>query len=65
VATFAVNLANERETNLVAVASLLEEAEPSTVLSSWLARPVWYYLSAIACLLLVVEWLLYQRRVLA
>ena len=64
VATFAVNLANQRETNLVAAASILEIAKPSTVLSSWLARPVWYYLVAIVCLLLVAEWLLYQRRVL-
>jgi hypothetical protein len=60
----AVNLANERESDLRPI----ETADPSAVqrasVGSWLARPLWFYLAAVACLAAVVEWLLHQRRVL-
>jgi hypothetical protein len=58
----AVNLANDAETDLRAPAELMTE-EPQTLIAGWFTRPIWFYLTAIACLVTVTEWWLYQRRV--
>ncbi|MDA1049548.1 MAG: VWA domain-containing protein [Planctomycetota bacterium] len=59
----AVNLANDAETDLRTPRELLKE-EPQTVLAGWFTRPIWFYLVAVACLVTVSEWWLYQRRVI-
>ena len=65
IASFAVNLANARETDLRPPSELLSESKTEVTSAHWFARPFWYYLVAAASVLLVVEWFLYQRRVLS
>lgn len=60
----AVNLANDSETDLRTPTDLMKE-EPSTLAAGWFTRPIWFYLAATACLVTVVEWWLYQRRMIA
>jgi hypothetical protein len=60
----AVNLANERESDLRPIETSNSSAVQTASVGSWLARPLWFYLAAAACLAAVVEWLLHQRRVL-
>lgn len=57
----AVNLANESETDLRTPAELLKD-EPQILVAGWFTRPIWFYLTAAACLVAVAEWWLYQRR---
>jgi hypothetical protein len=64
VARFVVNLANERETDLRPDDTLTTGTPTIALAAGWFARPLWYYLAAVACLLAVVEWLLHQRRVI-
>lgn len=63
-ASLAVNLASVEETDLRPDPRLLEQAPASYALGSWLTRPIWIYLTLLACGLAVVEWWLYQRRIL-
>lgn len=62
-ATIAVNLANRRETDLRPTADMVDTGG-DTVVAGWFSRPVWYYLAALAALLTLVEWFLYQRRMI-
>ena len=62
---FAVNLANERETDLRPVEAILNKSTEATSLAGWFGRPVWYYLILTVVMLFVAEWLLHQRRVLS
>ena len=59
---FAVNLANQRETNLTPLESLPVDNDSSMGQSRWLTRPIWFYLAMVAGLFAGVEWFLYQRR---
>ena len=61
---FAVNLANERESDLRPSAELLSDKAAVPVAAGWFARPLWFYIAACACAITVTEWLLYQRRVI-
>ncbi|MFV1968594.1 MAG: hypothetical protein ACC628_24500, partial [Pirellulaceae bacterium] len=61
IAEIAVNLANNSETDLRTPAELLKE-KPDSLVAGWFTRPMWFYLTAAACLLTVTEWWLYQRR---
>ncbi len=63
-ARFVVNLANERESDLRPNDTLTAGAPVAALAAGWFARPLWYYLASIACLLAIVEWLLHQRRVI-
>ena len=61
---YAVNLKSAQETDLRST----EDATPEsieTAIASWFSYPPWYYLALLIGLLLVVEWGMYQRRVLA
>jgi hypothetical protein len=59
----AVNLANERESDLRPPPELAQQsAEP--LVASWLARPPWFWLVAVASALCVGEWFMYQRRII-
>lgn len=62
-AELAVNLANDSETDLRTPVELIED-EQQTLVSGWFTRPIWFYLTAIACFAAVGEWWLYQRRVI-
>ncbi|MCA9033997.1 MAG: VWA domain-containing protein [Planctomycetaceae bacterium] len=57
---FAVNLASSSESDLRPVTSGNDGSSPLN--SSWLTRPVWFYLAVCACVFCVLEWFLYQRR---
>ena len=61
----ACNLADRNESDVRVLKS--EEATPASVDSAGLSgnRPVWFWLIAVAWLLMVVEWWAYQRRVIA
>ena len=61
---YAVNLASSTETDL-RDANDAELVSSQTSLASWFSYPPWYYLAILIGLLLVVEWGMYQRRVLA
>ena len=65
IAEFAVNLANARETDLRPPNEMLSESKTELPGASWFARPFWYYFVAMAGVLLIAEWFLYQRRVLS
>jgi hypothetical protein len=56
----ACNLANRRESDLRPATSLPEQHRAAA--SALGARPVWYYLIAVAWALTTWEWFLYQRR---
>jgi len=62
---FAVNVANERETDLRPAEAILDKSTKTTSLAGWFGRPIWYYLILTAAFLFVAEWLLHQRRVLS
>jgi hypothetical protein len=61
---FAVNLQNPVETDLRRE-TLNETSSTATALASWLSYPLWFYLALIISLLLIAEWGMYQRRVIA
>jgi hypothetical protein len=63
-AALAVNLADDRETDLRTPIERIDGGSKASV-AGWLSRPIWFYLAAIACLLTVGEWWLYQRRVVS
>lgn len=58
----AVNLASAGESDL------RPSTDPSQATAelqaSWFTRPLWFYLAALVCVLSVVEWCLYQRRII-
>ena len=60
--SIAVNLASAGETDL------RPNTDPSQAVAelqaSWFTRPLWFYLAALVCILSVVEWCLYQRRII-
>jgi hypothetical protein len=60
----AVNLSNTRETDLRPAKAILDLVKNQANVSGWLARPLWFYLVAVACVLAAFEWFLYQRRVI-
>ncbi|MCU0718859.1 MAG: VWA domain-containing protein [Pirellula sp.] len=61
---FAVNLKNPAETDLRRKTTDQTSATTSAM-ASWLSYPLWFYLAVIISLLLVAEWGMYQRRVIA
>jgi len=60
--TLACNLASRSESELRVPEKLLAATSTRAVASSWLSRPVWFYLVALAWALAATEWFLYQRR---
>ncbi len=64
-ASIAVNLADERETDLRPNPALLALQSKSSIAESWFSRPFWYYLALLAAVLTCVEWFLFQRRWIA
>lgn len=58
----ACNLASRRESDVRTPAELLSKETPTTVAAGLFVRPVWFYLAALAWLMVAVEWYLYQRR---
>ncbi len=60
--SIAVNLASAGETDL------RPNTDPTRATAelqaSWFTRPLWFYLAALVCILSVVEWCLYQRRII-
>ena len=61
-AEVAVNLANECETNLRPSSEFVLPSDRGAGVSSWFRGPLWTYLVPGAVLLLLAEWVLYQRR---
>jgi len=61
---YAVNLASSSETDL-RNANESDRAPMQTSIASWFSYPPWYYLAILIGSLLVLEWGMYQRRVLA
>ncbi len=65
----AVNLSNERETDLrpaVAAGEVSQARESMTWPSfAWLVRPLWFYFACLAFAFTALEWFFYQRRVIA
>ena len=61
-AEVAVNLANERETDLRPLKQLIDSPQSKTMAEDWFSKPFWFYLVVLACLLTSMEWFLYQRR---
>lgn len=61
---YAVNLVNASETDLRSTNNADSSSFDSTI-ASWFSYPPWYYLALLIGLLLVLEWAMYQRRVLA
>lgn len=61
-AEVAVNLANECETNLRPSPESVLSSDRVEWVSSWFRGPLWSYLVPAAVLLLLAEWVLYQRR---
>jgi hypothetical protein len=62
---FPVNLANRRESDLRPPDELINREPSEPLAASWIARPLWFYLVAAACVLTLSEWFMYQRRVIA
>lgn len=62
IAQLAVNLANERETDLRPLKGLVESPQSQMVAASGFSKPIWFYLIVLACVLTCVEWFLYNRR---
>ncbi len=58
----AVNLASREESDLRVPESLLERGAEARSASGWGLRSPWYYAALVAWLVIVVEWVLYQRR---
>jgi len=63
IADLAVNLADDSESDLRTPSELIEQ-EPSVLVADWFTKPIWFYLTAAACLLMVIEWQMHQRRVI-
>ncbi|MFO0999000.1 MAG: VWA domain-containing protein [Planctomycetaceae bacterium] len=61
-AQLAVNLANERESDLRPLKGLVESPQSQMVASSGFSKPIWFYLIVLACVLTCIEWFLYNRR---
>ncbi len=61
-AVVAVNLANDKESDLRPRAAISATAQRGLNMSRWLSRPLWIYLTISAMILTCVEWVLYQRR---
>ncbi len=61
-AEVAVNLANERETDLRPLKELTESPQSQSMTLGWLSKPIWFYLIVLACVLTCTEWFLYHRR---
>ena len=59
---FAVNLSDQRESDLRPHEAFAKLKEPDPLLAGWFAKPVWFYLVSAGCLLSVIEWILYHRR---
>ncbi len=64
-ASIAVNLADERETDLRPNPALVALQSKSSIAENWFSRPLWYYLALLAAVLTCVEWFLFQRRWIA
>lgn len=60
--SIAVNLANAGETDLRPIADPSQAT--AELQASLFTRPLWFYLAALVCILSVVEWCLYQRRII-
>jgi hypothetical protein len=58
----ACNLANKGESDIRSPEMLLTAAEAAPAASGFGVRPIWFYLLALAWVLVAVEWYLYQRR---
>jgi hypothetical protein len=65
IASIAVNLASDRETDLRPSKEQPGSAVLQSTSSGWFNRPSWFYLVLLACILTSVEWFLYQRRFIA
>ncbi|MBD3672334.1 MAG: BatA domain-containing protein [Planctomycetaceae bacterium] len=63
-AEYAVNLSNAEESDL-RPAEELGSQEPLQSLAGFFTRPLWFYLALAASLLFLIEWFLYQRRIIA
>lgn len=59
---FAVNLANDCETNLRPAAEFDVPGENPGGIVGLVSRPIWFYLVLTACAFLSAEWALYHRR---
>ena len=64
-AEVAINLANDRETDLRPLRDLVESPQTHFTSAEWFSRPFWYYLILSACILTTLEWFLYQRRLIS
>ena len=64
-AEVAVNLADDRETDLRPMKELIESPQMHFPSAGWFSRPVWFYLILMACVLTTLEWFLYQRRLIS
>ncbi len=60
--SIAVNLASAGETDLRPNTDPSQAA--AELQASWFTRPLWFYLAALVCILSLVEWCLYQRRII-
>lgn len=60
----AVNISNERETDLRPSEDRLSDERPRSWIGGSWNRPVWFYLAIVICLFSAAEWGLYQRRVI-
>jgi hypothetical protein len=58
----ACNLANRGESDLRPSEELVTNEEATAVLASFAVRPIWFYLLALALVIVTAEWYLYQRR---
>ena len=58
----ACSLANADESDLRVPTGLLSQPAPAALAAGWLTRPIWFYLIALAWILVALEWFLYQRR---
>lgn len=58
----AVNVADQRETNLVPLEEISAIGEATVWGGGWLTRPLWFYLTLVAGLFAGAEWFLYHRR---
>jgi hypothetical protein len=65
VAEVAVNLADERETDLRPLPALTEISKNESDAAAVFVRPLWFYLVLLACIVTVLEWFLYQRRLIS
>lgn len=63
-AEYAVNLSNAEESDL-RPAEELGSQESLQSLAGFFTRPLWFYLALAASLLFLIEWFLYQRRIIA